>query len=57
MCLAVMVGSDGPAAALSIVVLRQMGLNAWLSDVVPHLVYGLATVISYDALAGNRVRV
>lgn len=57
MCLAVMVGSDGPAAALSIVVLRQMGLNAWLSDVVPHLVYGLATAISYGALAGNRVRV
>ena len=57
LCLAAMVGSDGPAAALGIVDLRQMGLNAWLSDIVPHLAYGLATAVSYDALAGNRVRV
>lgn len=57
LCLAAMAGSDGPAAALGIVNLRQMGLNAWLSDIVPHLAYGLATVISYDALANNRVRV
>lgn len=57
LCLAAMVGSDGPAAALGIVNLRKMGLNAWLSDIVPHLAYGLATAVSYDALAGNRVRV
>lgn len=57
LCLAAMVGSDGPAAALGIVDLRQMGLNVWLSDIVPHLAYGLATTISYDVLAGNRVRV
>ena len=56
LCLAAMAGSDGPAAALGIVDLRQMGLNAWLSDIVPHLAYGLATAISYDALSGNRVR-
>lgn len=52
-----MVGSDAPAAALGVVDLRQMGFNAWLSDIVPHLAYDLTTAISYDALAGNRVRV
>ena len=57
LCLAAMAGSDGPAAALGVIDLRQMGLNAWLSDIVPHLAYGLATAVSYDALAGNRVRV
>ena len=57
LCLAAMAGSDGPAAALGVIDLKQMGLNAWLSDIVPHLAYGLATAISYDALANNRVRV
>ena len=57
LCLAAMAGSDGPAAALGVIDLKQMGLNAWLSDIVPHLAYGLATAISYDALANNTVRV
>ncbi len=57
LCLAAMAGSDGPAAALGVIDLRQMGLDSWLSDIVPHLAYGLATAISYDFLAENRVRV
>jgi hypothetical protein len=57
LCLAAMVASDGPAVALGVTDPRQWDLNSWLSDIVPHLAYGLATALSYDALARNRVRV
>jgi len=50
-----MVASDGPAVALGVTDPRQWDLNSWLSDIVPHLAYGLATALSYDALARNRV--
>ncbi len=57
LCLAAMVGSDGPAAALGVVDPRQWDLNSWLSDLVRDLAYGLATAASYDALAqGGRRR-
>jgi hypothetical protein len=56
LCLAAMLGSDGPAAALGVVDPRQWGLNSWLSDIVPHLAYGLATAASYDTLAQGRSR-
>jgi len=55
LCLAAMVASDGPAVALGVTDPRQWDLNSWLSDIVPHLAYGLATALSYDALARNRV--
>jgi hypothetical protein len=57
LCLAAMVASDGPAVALGVTDPRQWDLNSWLSDIVPHLACGLATALSYDALARNRVRV
>jgi hypothetical protein len=57
LCLVAMVASDGPAVALRVTDPRQWDLNSWLSDIVPHLAYGLATALSYDALAGNRVYV
>ncbi len=57
LCLAAMAASDGPAVALGVTDPRQWDLNSWLSDIVPHLAYGLATALSYDALAGNRVYV
>lgn len=51
-----MVGSDGPATALGLVDPRQFDLNAWLSDAVPHLAYGLATAATYEAIARGRSR-
>ncbi len=57
LCLVAMVASDGPAAALGVTELRKWDLNSWLSDIVPHLAYGLVTVVSYDALARNKVHV
>jgi len=54
LCLAAMAGSDVPAAALGVIDLRQMGLNSWISDLVPHLAYGLATAVAYDAIAPAR---
>ncbi len=57
LCLVAMVASDGPAVALGVTDPRRWDLNSWLSDIVPHLAYGLATALSYDALAGNRVYV
>jgi hypothetical protein len=56
LCMAAMVASDGPAVALGVTDPRQWNLNSWLSDIVPHLAYGLATALSYDALARARVR-
>ncbi len=50
LCLAAMVGSDGPATALGVTDPRQYDLNSWVSDIVPHLAYGLATAATYEAL-------
>ncbi len=56
LCLAAMAGSDGPATALGVTDPRQWGLNSWLSDIVPHLAYGLVTAATYDAIAQGRSR-
>jgi hypothetical protein len=50
LCLAAMVGSDGPATALGVTDPRQYDLNSWVSDTVPHLAYGLVTAATYEAL-------
>jgi hypothetical protein len=49
--LAAMAGSDVPATALGVTDPRQWGLGSWVSDIVPHLAYGLVTAIAYDAFA------
>ena len=48
--LAAMAGSDGPAAALGITDPREWPLESWVSDIVPHLAYGLTAAAAYDAL-------
>ncbi len=50
LCLAAMVGSDGPATALGVTDPRQYDLNSWVSDIIPHLAYGLMTATTYEAL-------
>jgi hypothetical protein len=49
--LAAMASSDVPATALGITDPRAWDRTSWLADLVPHLVYGVATAIAFDALA------
>jgi len=46
---AVLVGSNGPMAALGVSDPREWDANAWLSDVIPHLAYGMVTALTYEA--------
>jgi hypothetical protein len=32
---------------------RSWGASGWIADIVPHVIYGLVTVIAYDAFAGE----
>lgn len=55
--LAAMAGSDLPTAALGISDPRQWRPADWLSDLVPHLVYGAVTAAAYEVLVdGGRRR-
>ncbi len=53
LCLAAMAGSDGPATALGVTDPRQYDLNSWVSDIVPHLAYGLVTAATYEVFDGR----
>jgi hypothetical protein len=44
--LAAMAGSDVPAAALGVTSPAEWDANSWLSDIVPHLAYGLTTTLA-----------
>ena len=48
--LAAMAGSDVPATTLGVTNPAKWSFNSWASDVVPHLAYGLVTVVAHDAL-------
>ncbi|MDP9474090.1 MAG: hypothetical protein M3R38_00020 [Actinomycetota bacterium] len=50
--LAAMVASDGPMVALGVTDPRRWNLNSWLSDIIPHVAYGLATAAAYEACTG-----
>jgi hypothetical protein len=43
-----MVASDVPAAALGVTDPKEWDLNSWLSDIVPHLVYGIVTALVFN---------
>jgi hypothetical protein len=45
-----MAASDLPATALGLTDPRSWGAAGWMSDLLPHLAYGIVTV--YEALAG-----
>lgn len=51
--LGVMAGSDVPSIASGLTDPREWGLAGWLSDVIPHLAYGLATAWAFDALTAG----
>lgn len=44
----------GLAAGAIGTVARTWGAAGWLSDVVPHVVYGLVTALAFDAIASER---
>lgn len=48
--------SDVPLTALGLTDPRTWPADAWLSDVVPHLAYGIVTAVTYDQLTRRRRR-
>lgn len=48
--MAAMAASDVPAVVLRQTDMRTWGPSGWISDVVPHLVYGYVTALTLDAL-------
>jgi hypothetical protein len=48
--LAAMVASDVPLVTLGVSNPKTWGLSGWLADIIPHLIYGLVTVSSYEML-------
>jgi xanthosine utilization system XapX-like protein len=48
---AVMAGSNVPPTVLGVTDPRAWGASGWLSDVVPHAVYGLVVVTTFDRIA------
>lgn len=45
-----MAASDVPLIALKVTDPKTWGVSGWLSDAIPHLIYGLVTVTTYEAL-------
>ncbi|MEU3199394.1 hypothetical protein [Streptomyces sp. NPDC006996] len=45
-----MAGSDVPATALRVTDPSSWGVSSWLSDIAPHLAYGITTASVFDAL-------
>lgn len=53
--MAVMAGNDVPAIAVRATKPTEWGLSGWISDLTPHMIYGIATVASYERFAASRV--
>jgi hypothetical protein len=51
--LAAMAASDVPLFVARISNPKSWGLSGWASDLIPHLVYGLVTVATYESLLGE----
>jgi len=51
--LSAMAASDLPIALSGVSDPRTWSATDWLSDIIPHLVYGIVTVAVYDALRGT----
>src|SRR6185312_5865513 len=49
--LAAMAESDVPLVALRASNPKTWGFSGWAGDIIPHLIYGLVTVATYEALA------
>lgn len=49
--MAAMVASDVPLVLLRVTNPKAWGVSGWLSDAIPHLIYGIVTVVTYEAIA------
>jgi xanthosine utilization system XapX-like protein len=49
--LTAMVASDVPLVTLQLTNPRQWGISGWLSDAIPHLIYGIVTVATFEAIS------
>ena len=49
--LAAMAASDTPAVTTGATDPKTWGFSGWLSDLLPHLAYGLVTALTYEAFA------
>ena len=49
--LAAMAASDVPLVMLKVSDPKTWGVSGWLSDLIPHLIYGFVTVGAYEALS------
>ena len=45
-----MIGSNGSAVALGLTNPREWSLDDWLTDAIPHLVYGFVAATTYELL-------
>lgn len=50
------VGSVAPMAALGVTDPRTWPAGSWVSDIVPHLCYGLATAAVYEGMQDHRAQ-
>ncbi len=48
---AAMAASDVPATKLNVTDPSTWSKSAWMSDIVPHLVYGIVTAIAFESFA------
>ncbi|SHG26002.1 hypothetical protein [Streptoalloteichus hindustanus] len=48
-----MAASDVPSVALGVTNPREWGAQGWISDIVPHLVYGMVTAATFEALTSD----
>jgi hypothetical protein len=46
-----MAASDVPLVMLKVSDPKTWGASGWISDIIPHLIYGFVTVATYEALA------
>ena len=49
--LTAMAASDVPLVTMQLTNPKTWGLSGWLSDAIPHLIYGIVTVATYEALS------
>lgn len=49
--LGAMAASDVPMVALRVSDPKTWGLSGWLADAIPHLIYGIVTVATHEALS------
>ncbi len=53
---AAMLATDAPAVGVGATRPSEWGAAGWLADIVPHLAYGVLTVLSFDAFTRPRLR-